>query len=327
MIVFSADSGLSSFEKTVVAARYQVALTAVYANQLEGGQTIEVWPLISPNMSYTAANKSAVNAIQWMISQNGNVTSPLRIARELLGNPGADLVLMVVPDTTSPVCGYATDVPLVASSSRSESAAFAIVVLEDNDPDCLEEITVPHEIGHLLYAEHETDVNGDDLLPSYSNHATQSSMSSLVSLMWGGFLDSNNTEFLSGFLASMTSAWADNVEFMTSTSFDVVSRYRAPPPTVFCYSPPLFLGCPPGCMSSPYLMQWGGQNASSFVVQKLGFTGWSNWYSGTNTSSFASTGTIFDEYFKVKAINASGASSDWCHMTLYVQCSEEMDPW
>jgi hypothetical protein len=74
------------------------------------------------------------------------------------------------------------------------------------------------------------------------------------------------------------------------------------PPTVFCYSPPLFLGCPPGCMSSPYLMQWGGQNASSFVVQKLGFTGWSNWYSGTNTSSFASTGTIFDEYLKSKPL-------------------------
>jgi hypothetical protein len=74
-------------------------------------------------------------------------------------------------------------------------------------------------------------------------------------------------------------------------------------------------------------MSWVGQNASSFVVQKQGYFGWDNWYSGPNTSSFASTGTIYDEYFRVKAVNAAGLGSNWCQMSLRVQCSETMDPW
>lgn len=109
---------------------------------------------------------------------------------------------------------------------------------------------------------------------------------------------------------------------------EMCDNVPAPPaPTVFCYDPPLFLGCPYGCMSSPYLMSWVGQNASSFVVQKQGYFGWDNWYSGPNTSSFASTGTIYDEYFRVKAVNAAGLGSNWCQMSLRVQCSETMDPW
>jgi len=138
---------------------------------------------------------------------------------------------MVVPGTTSNNCGAAETIPRVASRLNSESNAFAIVVLEEADPRCREEISVPHEFGHLLYAEHENDTNGDDLLPSFNNHATASSNTSfgvnLKSLMWGQGISDDVSNFLSGSRESMTTAWADNVEFMSDDSFKIVASYRS----------------------------------------------------------------------------------------------------
>lgn len=239
MIVFSDDSGLSTSEKTALAGRYQMVLSNVYggatvATQLDGDQTVTVWPLLFPEMSYTASDKSDTQALQWMKDQNAKelpLPSPLRVARDALGNPGADLILMVVPETTSNTCGAVGpgEVPLVPGTNRSELDAFAVVHLESVDPDCAEDIVVPHEVGHMLYSEHDTDTNGDDLLPAFYNHATQASDSTLKSLMWDG-INSTVTSLLSGFLPNMTTSWADNVEFMSTTTFEIVAAYRSPPP-------------------------------------------------------------------------------------------------
>ena len=109
--------------------------------------------------------------------------------------------------------------------------------------------------------------------------------------------------------------------------FELYGQPPSPPsPTVYCST--LFLNCPYGCMSSPYQMFWGGTGAASFEVQRRNYYGvWQAWYSGPNTSSYASTGTLYDELFRVRAINSIGVPSGWCEMPLYVQCSEQMDPW
>lgn len=230
MLVFSDDIGLSTFQKTIVAQRYQDVLSEVYEDQLDGDETVTVWPLLVPEMSYAAGDRDNAEALQWMVDQNADSLSALRSGREALGNPGADVVLMVVPKTTDDDCGAAPPIPLLAGTFHSESNAFAIVYLEDVNPTCPEEIVVPHEVGHLLYAEHDTDTNSDDVAPDPDNHATTSTSTGQKSLMWDG-VHPFGTEFLSGlFPANTVPGWADNVEFMSSRSFAIVSGYRAPPP-------------------------------------------------------------------------------------------------
>jgi hypothetical protein len=48
MLVFSDDSGLSSFEKTAVAGEVQLVLSATYSLQLDGNAQVEVCPLLVP---------------------------------------------------------------------------------------------------------------------------------------------------------------------------------------------------------------------------------------------------------------------------------------
>jgi hypothetical protein len=239
MIVFAKDSGLSVVEKGRLGFRYQRELAEVYGDpivgvtgQLDGLKGVTVSPLLWPEMSLRAKGKSKSEILDWMVSQNSNTFSPLRLARELLGNPGADVVIMVVKNPTPFTCGAVQAIPRVATRLNSESNAFAFVVLDDI---CREEFAVPHEFGHLLYSEHERDTNGDTLLPSYNNHATASSNTAfgvnLKSVMWHR-ITSEATNFLSGSLGTMTTGWADNVEFMSDESFAVVASYRAllPPP-------------------------------------------------------------------------------------------------
>lgn len=266
-----------------------------------------------------------------------------------------DLVFLVVPGmvkpgTTTQVCGIAqalttVNPPDVLAAERDYLGAIST---NGNCGGANRMKVMAHELGHLFAGEHqvqqgETLTSAEDDDPSipvsynhpvfnYSSAGTligTSVMASSVTAFPMKRQFSSSTGNLEGTSQPAGNSTQSNMRFLIQFKWTDIAAYRPlpPPPTVFCYDPPLFLGCPYGCMSSPYLMQWGGQNASSFVVQKSGFSGWSNWYSGTNTSSFASTGTIYHEYFRVKAVNASGVDSGWCNMTLYVQCSEEMDPW
>ncbi len=83
LLVYSSDSGLSSFEKTSFAGRYQPAVDAAFIT-VDGSRTINILPLVTPNKSYTAANKTDKQAVSWMKSENSNVASALRVARESL---------------------------------------------------------------------------------------------------------------------------------------------------------------------------------------------------------------------------------------------------
>lgn len=324
LIVFSNDTGLSSTQKLRVAQRYQLALGAVYGDflqsgQLDGNETVEVWPLLT-DMSVSGASRTAEQLVDWMVDKNANITSTLRIAREALGNPGADLVLMVVPDTadTRSTCGLATEVPRVASKSNSESAAFAIVVLEQNDPECFEEIVVPHEIGHLLYAEHEDDLNGDDLLPSYKNHATVNSSGSTRSLMWS-VIDTEtgrNSSWLSGYFSWLTSAFADNVDWMSKDSFLVVSQYRAPPPVTNAFNCRVEYS---GCANDieQWLVTYTTNYAMSEVFMERSNNNGITWWPETTGGLVCIPQLVSARsLFRFFGITVSGALTDYCVITV-----------
>ncbi len=248
LLTFSDDTNMSLTEKTQLAVEVQAKIGLVYGldiagltlpSQLLNDQTVRVRPLLA-DLSYEAADGSSGDALAWMKDENNKIpTSPLRLARDgLLGAPGADIVIMVVPSTTSPDCGAAFPIPLFATELHRENNAFAVVVAEDLEPDCDDDLSFPHEVGHVLYAEHEvvldqggsvTDTNGSIVAPDHRNHAIQSNQTSLKSLMWDGLeIDGSNTEWLSGHLGQMTGDDSNNVAFFSEISFDIVSNYRKP---------------------------------------------------------------------------------------------------
>lgn len=307
MIVFSDDVSLSTVQKLAVAARYQTALSVVYGGpgvtgQLGSNFKVEVWPLITPAMSYNAAEGGNAAALQWMIDENEEILppSPLRFAREALGNPGADVILMVVPSTTDDDCGAAGYIPILAGTFHSETKAFGIVYLESVNPTCPEEIVIPHEIGHLLYAEHETDTNGDNVSPDPDNHATTSTSTGQKSLMWDG-IHPQGTDFLSGNFATNTvPGWADNVKFMSNKSFEIVASYRKPPPTVPTTAEVWFNDCISSSIYS-FTATWDSTNLNPgdyFEVEYMSGSGWTQWFEGAAScnpinSSFAEMSVRF----------------------------------
>ena len=99
-----------------------------------------------------------------------------------------------------------------------------------------------------------------------------------------------------------------------------------PPPPAIAFLEAHFLGCPPGCGLSPYRIYWWGQNATSYEVQHHGGYYWSPYYSGPNSEVMASTGTSYGELFRVRALNASGASA-WIQIGISPQCSPNDNPY
>jgi hypothetical protein len=254
----------------------------------------------------------------------------------------ADIVVTVAP-TVGSLCGATPPGMIDAFTISGDNGHLAYAVLKNScliSPSNNMKIA-SHEIGHLLSLEHHDDdhfpllpqgISDNHAEEDFDDHTVMGSpkddcISTSINCNGHDFFSEVGRTFPDGGSAGNSST-SNAKAVVSALSWSVVAAYRPlPAPTVFCYDPPLFLGCPYGCMSSPYLMSWVGQNASSFVVQKQGYFGWDNWYSGPNTSSFASTGTIYDEYFRVKAVNAAGLGSNWCQMSLRVQCSETMDPW
>jgi hypothetical protein len=236
LLVFADDLGLSSTQKQSRALTYQTVLSDVYENQLNGSETVVVHPFTSQNISYNGTGKTLQDAITWMKDQNAIQQSLLRTTRDSIISGGADVILMVVPNTPGTSCGESFTPPTLAGTFRSESHAFSAIIDEQSDSDCFDNIVIPHEIGHLLYAEHQVDLNGDDVAPDPRNHATENASSGQKSLMWDVIVQSGGvvygSHWLSGYFSSMTSSSANNVDYMSEDSFDIVSGYREPPPTL-----------------------------------------------------------------------------------------------
>ena len=238
VLLYAKDVGLSSSEKLAVAGEITTSLAAVYgttglAGQLDGNEKVIVWPVVAPEMNVNTHNKSNSSILSWMKTQNLIPASPLSVARENFGNGGADVVMMVTKRTSGPSCGAAYSPPTLAGVFNSETHAFAIVTPEELDSECLDEIVAPHELGHVLYAEHQVALDSKPSTPAPDNHGTKSNTSNLKSLMWDA-IGSNNTSFLSGRSPNFTTASADNVDWMSRKSFDVVSSYRPKQQTEQC---------------------------------------------------------------------------------------------
>lgn len=326
LLVFSDDVALSTFEKTVVAARYQNVLGAVYGipgvpffGQLDGGlRTVEVWPLLT-SVSYVATGKSNADALQWMVDENAKllpIPSLLRASRELFGNPGADVIIMVVPSTTDNDCGGAQFVPKLAGTFRSETNAFAITYLQDVNPTCIEEVVVPHELGHVLYAEHETDTNNDLVSPSPDNHATTDTFSGTKSLMWDG-LNAFSSTFLSGYFSTNTvPGWADNVEYFSDDSFDIVSTYRSVPVTQAFNCPTEYTGC--WSNTEQWLVSWGSAFSMSHVFLERSNNGGTTWWPETVGGVVCVPQLVSNtSLFRFSGITIWGAATDYCNITVY----------
>ena len=215
MLVFSDEADLSTEQKVVISSAIQQSFSATYG-WLDGNETVEVWPLFLPEMNFTASNKSGEQALDWMRDENANPISAFSLARTQLGNGGADVVMMVVKDMLGPACGHVYTIPLTTSRFNSESHAFAVLQTDLLSPNCPTDTVAPHELGHVLYAEHEFDTNGDQLLPSFNNHAIESE-SGVRSVMWS--TNAARTDLLSGSISSLTGPFADNVDFISSDSF------------------------------------------------------------------------------------------------------------
>lgn len=239
LLVFSADSGLNSSSKSALRSAYRLALKDVYDNQLGPGDSINLSYTVA-SMGYVSAGNTTLDGLNWMWAQNRIPSSALRNARDGSQNGGADLVLMVVPDSSDSMCGRAGKNPLnddwvphTVSTNNKDIFAFAVIV---NNQNCGPYFTVvvPHEVGHLLYAEHEigsstTDSNGNRGLPDIRNHGTRknSSQHSLMVAQVSAAMFPTLTG-VSPFTDS--SGLRDNRAFIMQRSFSVVSRYRQPAP-------------------------------------------------------------------------------------------------
>lgn len=269
-------------------------------------------------------------------------------------NAAADIVLFVLSDINAPDskdCGGARGIParkidLVAdlvSTHHIQNANYRFVAyITTNHPGCLGlaiETQAAHEIGHVLFAEHEVvfengvaigevTSNNDVNLPHKENHpavngSNRTMMYSIGPSFGGRFYSKQGAKFLNGQNAYGTYSKVAN--YMASTSYDYVAHYRIPsPPSVACGS--YFLGCPVGCGHSPYMLSWSSPTATSYQVQHKLFGSWNSYYTGSGLSTLASTGTVFSEEFRVRGVNAAGPGG-WCTIWIQVQCSETQDPW
>lgn len=249
---------------------------------------------------------------------------------------GGDVALIIV-DEPFGACGDASK-PATISSSNDDD--FAFVALDFLCILAFEEVA-PHEMGHILAADHEPADDPDEQhIAKPYNHAHIDTVNQLQTVMasdsdvCGPQCDMRvqysdpARNFAGTSIVSGDSLVSDVVHLIDNdNSFVTVAGYRHRPPTITeCGAE--FFNCPPGCGTTPYLMWWEGQNASGYQVDRKNFLGiWTSYYSGSNSSSPASTGTLHAEYFRVRAVNLAGLFSGWCPMTLFVQCDLDQNPW
>lgn len=327
-VVFSSDANLSVSEKFALTAAIQVEMSLVLSNSQMTNRTVTFVPMVT-DLSYNATQKKSHEANLWLKDENADIGSTTYFARNFLTSGGADLILMVVDHWTSSSCGTTAQSeffdssnplpPLSISLAESEEFAFAAYAI-NSPPQCRREITIPHEVGHLLYAEHESignvDNNNDINLPSFDNHGI--TLGNGANSIMRGDTDTQTSQSYSG-VAGLTGPWAHVNTFIVNKSWNTVSKYRAPPatPSVAWF----FIGCWAGKAPQVEVSWWpgsGGGLVDDFVVQQYAYGSWQPWYDGypgcINTT-VSQQGT----QFRVKAVNTVGESI-WAYFTAFGFC-------
>jgi len=165
-VVFSNDHGLSVSQKVTWAVDIKRHLDDAFSTF---NYSFDVWSA-PVNLPYSTGGKSAIAVVDWMQSN-----SALLQTRDTIGGDGADFVLMVGGSTASTACGRAgrdrpplgTEPPLSVSIAERDHYAFAVIFIK-NTKCSRWEIIIPHEIGHLMHAEHQLadDNNGSPSRPN-----------------------------------------------------------------------------------------------------------------------------------------------------------------
>ena len=284
-VLFSSDTSFSNFEKVQKTAEFQLLANAASAD-VPGNLSFSFVPLIT-SVSYNASNKPDEDAVVWMLDQADNPVSPLSLARKMLVAGGTDLVLMITDTwTTTDSCGVALEAPRTIGFHRSETHAFAAVATGLGGVCDRTEISIAHELGHLLYAEHEisggTDDNGDTILPAIDNHGIRTG--GLRSIMYSDINASESTPFFSGTIAGLSSSTANNGRFFSLDSAGTVAAYR-PRATAQACTIDIFETCAPGATVPAYQAtpQLPGYTVLDTLVQSMpanGSSGWEDLFEG-----------------------------------------------
>jgi len=270
----------------------------------------------------------------WLRAETQNVASEAGAFRESVD---ADVILLVVERMSGGTCGISGifgqfDTPMsIYDSSNSEEWAFAVLALDgkneagewDTDSCLASWSTVsPHELGHLLFAEHEpfddpagnpTDTNGDLNLPTKNNHPRVTASSTTI-MGSGGLKDANDNPLprLLHFSGTIVGHQKRNVKnLVKQKSWAVVSAYRPIPAP----ANPLGYSETVAC-ATQFLVSWeagiGGGPATSFDVEVQLTTGeWLPYFLGIArclTWGFNNTD------FRVKAIGPGGESG-WTYFS------------
>jgi hypothetical protein len=240
MLVFAEDSGLSQAEKIAIELLYEgyvnVALNSSGLSQRNFVLTI---PYVTGPTGYYSKTKTHEQAVEWFQDEIADELSPLWVYRESYYSDIAFMVIddwlgvppdYLIPCGGTPGVGAENSIP--TSISKSHDDDFSVAVIK-NDSNCILADLVPHEFGHLLYAEHETsgstDQNGSLNEPAIDNHGMVSPVGE--SIMKFIKTDESTAAYLfSGANPSITGPYSNVVRFINEDSWDTVSKYREPPP-------------------------------------------------------------------------------------------------
>lgn len=283
-------------------------------------------------LGFLASGKDPKTVNTWLFDENRKV-DPVSRLRSWRDGASADLVLLLVWDWASTDCGSAAlnasrrpttqQPPRVISTDERENYAFASVRIGGGD-ECNLNKTVPHELGHLLYAEHDLpggDNNDDVLLPAYINHGFRQYDPEIEDYTTSIMFRSNTsspgyTGLFSGTNPSVTSETAAVTDFWRQNAPDVVARYRplpASPGEPGCrhvgtpaFEDPVKVNCPaPGRVN--YRISWDATNAVFFDLYRG--TGSTFVYRGPEKQRLIEMQPGNQETIRVFAYNSCSVSS------------------
>jgi len=312
-LVFASDTSLSSGEKTDWFVNTYAWLDSAFA---EFPYTIEVTAHFSA-LSISTKTKTAQNVLKAM--QSDSAVSAIRSA----GIDGADLVLMIASHASDGVCGRAGVArpfgkmpPLNVSGVESEHAAFAVVFVEESGCGSMARI-IPHEIGHLLYAEHQEseDNNNNRDKPSQINHGIR--VGTTRSIMYSP-VNSETVPKWSG-SSGLSGNWENNVLWLAKSHLiSTVSNYRplAIPSTASCAW--FFQAChQPGC--ALWSFAFAAPHASEYRIERRTWSGdWALYATTSNSVYWPHLGQN-GLYWRIRGENSLG-SGDWCFFYTTGQC-------
>lgn len=228
-VVYSNDHGLSASQKVAWAVDVKQHLDDAYSNF---NYVFDVW-VSSADLPIATGNQSAPATLAWMQGNPG-----LQSIRNNTGpKGGADLVLMIGGSTQSSACGragvarppFGTEPPLFVSLEERDHSAFAAIFVQKSG--CARwDIIIPHEIGHLMYAEHERDSDNNNVLdkPSSINHGIE--VAGVRTIMYGG-ANSASLQIWSG-STGFSDIYEDNETWLADSAMvNTVAAYRNPAPT------------------------------------------------------------------------------------------------